>query len=157
VLEDLRPARELIPALRDPKRKLVLISGPPVTWEKMGNAQKGAVKGICIFEGWAKNPKEALELCKSGEVEFEPNHHHGSCGPMAGTITGSFPVYVVRNTAFGNTAISRPADLAQQFGDFNNIADIQWWRDGVAPYLGEAIRKAGGIPLNKVSCALVVG
>ncbi len=50
VLEDLRPARELIPALADPKRKLVLISGPPVTWKNMGNAQKGAVAGICIFE-----------------------------------------------------------------------------------------------------------
>jgi hypothetical protein len=50
VLEDLRPARELIPALADPNRKLVLISGPPVTWKNMGNAQKGAVAGICIFE-----------------------------------------------------------------------------------------------------------
>ncbi len=56
---------------------------------------------------------------------------------MAGTITGSFPVYVVRNTAFGNTAFSRPADLSQQFGDYRDIADIKWWRDGVAPHLGK--------------------
>ena len=56
---------------------------------------------------------------------------------MAGTITGSFPVYLVRNKAFGNTAISRPADLSQQFGDYNHIEDIKWWRDGVAPHLGK--------------------
>jgi hypothetical protein len=56
---------------------------------------------------------------------------------MAGTITGSFPVYVVRNTAFGNTAFSRPADLSQQFGDYRDIQDIKWWRDGVAPHLGK--------------------
>lgn len=150
VLEDLRPARELIPALADPNRKLVLVSGPPVTWANMCNAQKGAVQGICMFEGWAKTPAEAFALCAAGKVEFAPNHHHGSCGPMAGTITGSFPVYMVRNTAFNNTAISRPADLAQQFGDYNNIADIQWWRDGVAPYLGQAIRHLGGVPLNQM-------
>ena len=64
-----------------------------------------------------------------------------SCGPMAGTITGSFPVYLVRNTAFGNTAISRPADLSQQFGDYNHIEDIKWWRDGVAPHLGKVERR----------------
>ena len=64
VLEDLRPARELIPALADPKRKLVLISGPPVTWKNMGNAQKGAVAGICMFEDWAKTPEEAFALCE---------------------------------------------------------------------------------------------
>src|SRR3990167_9006174 len=52
VLKDIRPAREVIPALSDPKRKLVLVSGPPVTWKNMCNAQKGAVLGICMFEGW---------------------------------------------------------------------------------------------------------
>lgn len=103
-----------------------------------------------MFEGWASTPQEAWDLCAKGKVEFEPNHHHGSCGPMAGTITHSFPVYIVKNQAFGNTAISRPADLAQQFGDFNNIQDIIWWRDGVAPHLGKAVRHLGGIPLNKM-------
>ncbi len=58
VLEDLRPARELIPALADPDRKLVLLSGPPVSWKNMGNAQKGAVAGICIFEVLKKKEKK---------------------------------------------------------------------------------------------------
>lgn len=150
VLKDIRPAREVIPALSDPKRKLVLVSGPPVTWKNMCNAQKGAVLGICMFEGWAKTPEEATRLCAEGAVEFEPNHHHGACGPMAGTITGSFPVFVLENRAFGNIAISRPADLAQQFGDYHNIQDIKWWRDGVAPYLGQAVRVMGGVPLNQL-------
>jgi hypothetical protein len=69
VLEDLRPAREFIPALADPTRKLVLISGPPVTWKKMGNAQKGAVAGICIFEVFffeKKKKKKDLTFCKKG-------------------------------------------------------------------------------------------
>lgn len=39
VLQDIQPAGKLIPALSDPKRKLVLLSGPPVGWDKMCNAQ----------------------------------------------------------------------------------------------------------------------
>lgn len=69
---------------------------------------------------------------------------------MAGTITSSFPVYVVENRTFGNKAYSRPADLAQQFGDYTNLEDIKWWRDGVAPYLRQGLRKLGGVPLNKM-------
>jgi len=147
-LEDIRPAREVIPALNNPNDKLVLVSGPPVTWKEMAGAQKGAVAGICMFEGWAKNKDEAYDLCEKGTVRFEANHAHKACGPMAGTITPSFPVYVVRNKGFGNVTYSRPADLAQQFGDYNNIEDIKWWRDSVAPYLGQALRKTGPIPLN---------
>jgi len=75
-----------------------------------------------------------------GEVKIEPNHHHNACGPMAGTISPSFPIYVVENKAFGNVAFSRPADLAQQFGDYKNLEDVKWWRDGVAPSLSKVLR-----------------
>jgi len=119
-----------------------------VTWQEMAGAQKGAVAGVIMFEGWAKNKDEAFDLCSSGKVRFEPNHAHGACGPMAGTISPSYPVYVVRNKGFGNVTFCRPADLAQQFGDYTNLDDIKWWRDGVAPYLGKALRKTGPIPLN---------
>eukprot|EP01091_Cochliopodium_minus_P001348 TRINITY_DN11212_c0_g1_i1.p1 TRINITY_DN11212_c0_g1~~TRINITY_DN11212_c0_g1_i1.p1 ORF type:complete len:452 (-),score=140.05 TRINITY_DN11212_c0_g1_i1:37-1257(-) len=148
ILKDIRPAKEVIPALNDKNRKLVLLSGPPVNWKNMGNAQKGAVQGICIFEGWANTPEEAYQLCERGEVDFEPNHHHNSAGPMAGTISPSFPLFVVENTTFKHTVYSRPADLAQQFGDFNNIEDIKWWRDGVAPSLSLGLKKRGPIDLN---------
>jgi len=67
---------------------------------------------------------------------------------MAGTISPSFPIYVVENKKFGNKGYSRAADLAQQFGDFNNIQDIQWWRDGVAPHLSTAIKRLGGLNMN---------
>jgi len=66
---------------------------------------------------------------------------------MAGTISPSFPVFVVENRRFGLKVYCRPADLAQQFGDYNNIEDIKWWRDGVAPSLSRAIRTLGGLQL----------
>lgn len=34
--------------------KTILHAGPPVTWEKMCGAMKGAVTGALVFEGWRK-------------------------------------------------------------------------------------------------------
>jgi hypothetical protein len=54
-----------------------------------------------------------------GEIRLEPNHHHQSVGPMAGTISPSAPVWVVENTAFGNHAFCRQVEGNQQFGDYS--------------------------------------
>lgn len=42
--------------------KTILHAGPPVTWEKMCGAMKGAVTGALVFEGLAKDLDEAAEL-----------------------------------------------------------------------------------------------
>ena len=73
VLIDLAPAIEVIPGMED---KMVLLAGPPITWEKMCGAQRGAVIGEVIYEGWAKTVDESIELLSSGEIKLEPNHHH---------------------------------------------------------------------------------
>ena len=39
--------------------KMVLHSGPPIAWENMCGAQRGAIIGEVIFEGWAKTSEEA--------------------------------------------------------------------------------------------------
>ena len=39
--------------------KTILHAGPPVTWEKMCGAMKGAVTGALVFEGLAKDLDEA--------------------------------------------------------------------------------------------------
>jgi len=85
----------------------------------MCGAQRGAVIGMCLFEGWAGTPEEAVTLLEAGEIALEANHHHATVGPMAGTITASLPVWVVENKAFGNRAYCRPAESFQQFGDYH--------------------------------------
>lgn len=50
--------------------KTILHAGPPVTWEKMCGAMKGAVTGALVFEGLAKDLDEAAELAASGEITF---------------------------------------------------------------------------------------
>ena len=73
VLVDIAPAIEVIPGLED---KMVLHSGPPIAWEKMCGAQRGAIIGEVLYEGWAKNVEEAVRLLETGQIKLEPNHHH---------------------------------------------------------------------------------
>ena len=157
VLVDVAPAAEVIPGMRD---RLVLHSGPPVDWTRMCGAQKGAVIGMCIFEGWAKDRAEAERRITAGEISFEPNHHHSTVGPMAGTITSNMWVWVVENKAFGNRAHCRQVESFQQFGDYSPkaLGALEKWRDVWGPALRAAVRKMGGVPLKPlITRALMMG
>jgi len=157
VLLDIVPAGEVIPGLRD---RMILHSGPPVTWAAMCGAQRGACMGMVLFEGWAQSPEEAVALLASGAITFEPNHHHQTVGPMAGTITRSLPCFIVENRTFGNVAYSRRADPRQQFGDYSDGAldGLRRWRDTWGPSLGRGLRQLGGLPLKPLlSKALHMG
>lgn len=149
VLVDVAPAGEVIPGLSD---RMMLHSGPPVDWQHMCGAQKGAVIGMLLFEGWAKNEEEAIKKLEDGAITFEPNHHHQAVGPMAGTITPSMWVFVIENKTFGNRAFCRQVEGRQQFGDYSQEAlqDLIRWRDIWAPSLREGLRQIGGLSLKPI-------
>ena len=83
-LVDIAPAGEVIPGLSG---KMILHSGPPIEWTRMCGAQKGALIGQTLFEGWAQTVDQARTMLESGEIRLEPNHQHHTVGPMAGTIS----------------------------------------------------------------------
>jgi hypothetical protein len=149
VLVDIAPAGEVIPGLQD---KMILHSGPPIEWSYMCGAQRGAIIGMTLFEGWAETADQAQEMLDSGEINLEPNHHHQAVGPMAGTISTSAPVWVVENKAFDNRAFCRQVEGRQQFGEFSQDAlnGLRMWRDIWAPTLREALAKTGGLDLNPI-------
>jgi hypothetical protein len=126
----------------------------------MCGAQRGAAIGMCLFEGWAKDPQEAEGMLRSGEIALEPNHHHGAVGPMAGTITRNMWVWVVENKAFGNREYCRQVESFQQFGDYSPkaLGLLEQWRDVWGPALRVAVHKLGGVPLKPlVARALLMG
>ena len=149
VLIDIAPAIEVIPGLED---KMVIHSGPPITWDRMCGAQRGAVIGEVIFEGWAKTVEEATSLLENGKIKLEPNHHHQTVGPMAGTISANSWVYVVENKTFGNKAFCRQVEGTQQFGDYSEKAldSLRSWRDTFAPSLRAALKADGELPLKPI-------
>lgn len=149
VLVDIAPAREVIPGMQD---KMILHAGPPIDWPFMCGAQRGAIIGMTLYEGWAETPDQAQAMLESGEIRLEPNHHHQAVGPMAGTISASAPVWVIENKAFGNRAFCRQVEGRQQFGEFSPEAlnGLFMWRDVWAPTLRGALREIGDLELKSI-------
>ncbi len=149
VLVDIAPACEVIPGMQD---KMVIHAGPPIEWQRMCGAQQGAIIGMVMYEGWAKTPEDARKMLDKGEICLEPNHHHQTVGPMAGTISPSAPVWVVENKTFGNRAFCRQVEGNQQFGDYSEQAlrGLQLWRDVWAPTLRKALHTLGGLDLKPI-------
>ena len=149
VLVDIALAGEVIPGMEG---KLITYAGPPIEWPRMCGAQRGALTGMVLFEGWAQTIEDAERMLGRGEIRLEPNHHHQAVGPMAGTISPSLPVFVVENKAFGNRAFCRNVEGMQQFGDYseNALNGLRFWRDTAAPSMRLGVQRASGINLKPI-------
>ncbi|HEX7180487.1 MAG TPA: DUF1116 domain-containing protein [Thermoanaerobaculia bacterium] len=150
ILTGLATARDVVPGMRD---GLLLHAGPPIEWERMSGPLRGAVLGALIFEGRARGEAEAAALVERGEVAFEPCHHHGAVGPMAGVISSSMKVYVVEDATHGHRTFSNLNEgygKVLRYGAFGEevLAKLRWMNDVMAPVLAEAVALSGGIDLR---------
>lgn len=149
VATGIEKAKDVIPRM---KERTLLHAGPPVSWERMCDAQRGAVMGASVFEGWAETPEEAARMAERGEIEFAPCHDHDSVGPMAGIISPSMSVYVVKNETHGNTAycnLNEGLGKVLRYGAYSKevIDKLEWMEKEMAPLLVEAFKKSGPIDL----------
>ena len=153
-------AIDVIPGM---KKNLLLHAGPPVTWDRMCGPQKGAVMGALMYEGLAKSPEEAVKLAASGEIQFDPAHHHKTAAPMAGIVSASMPVIVIENETFGNRGfcnLNEGIGKVLRMGAYSPdvIERLKWMETVMLPVLSKAIKKAGKIELKPIiSEALTMG
>jgi len=131
----------------------LLHSGPPVSWESMSGPQRGAVIGALQYEGLAESVSEAETLAASGEITFEPCHHHGVVGPMAGVVSPSMPLMKVKNRHGGNVAYSNLNEglgTVLRFGAYSDdvIEHLVWMEQTLAPVLRRAVRDCDGVDLK---------
>ncbi|QYK50254.1 MAG: DUF1116 domain-containing protein [Anaerolineales bacterium] len=150
ILRGVAPAKDVIPGM---KPNLLLHAGPPIEWERMSGPLRGAVIGALIFEGLAKDEKEAVALVEKGEIEFDPCHHHDTVGPMAGVTSSSMMVYILENETHGNKAFSNLNEgygKVLRYGAFSEevIAKLRWMNDSMGPLLAKAIEASGGIDIR---------
>ncbi len=159
-LVDIRLAGDVVPGLEG---KSVYHAGPPVAWDRMCGPMRGAIIGACLFEGWARTPEEAVALAEADKLRFDSCHNNRAIGPMAGIITPSMQVHVVRNEAFD---IETYSTLYMGIGkvlrhgayDQSVLDRLVWMNRDLGPLLRDAIRRAGGIDLkNIVAQALQMG
>jgi hypothetical protein len=150
ILKGVALAKHVIPGM---KENLLLHAGPPIEWAQMSGPMKGAIIGGLIFEGLAKNEKQAAGMVEAGEVEFDPCHHHNSVGPMAGVTTSSMMVYEIENVTHGNKAfcnLNEGYGKVLRYGAFSEevIDKLKWMNDVMAPILNEAIFAADGLDIR---------
>jgi hypothetical protein len=142
-------AKDTIPGLTN---TTFLHAGPPVSWEQMCGPMRGAILGGIIYEGLANNASEAEKLATS-TIEYHPCHHFHAVGPMAGVITPSMPVWIVKNETFGNYAYSTLNEglgKVLRFGAYGPevIQRLNWMRNELYPIIKQAVEIKGEIDLR---------
>ncbi|HET9002232.1 MAG TPA: DUF1116 domain-containing protein [bacterium] len=153
-------ARDVIPGMAD---DVLLHAGPPITWDRMSGPVRGAVIGALLYERRAETEDEAVALVESGRVRFDPCHHHGAVGPMAGIVSPSMPVCIVENRTAGNRAYSTLNEgygKVLRYGAYGqDVLDrLRWMEQTLAPALGRALELAGGIDMKTlIAQALQMG
>jgi hypothetical protein len=153
-------AEKVVPGM---KKNLILHSGPPITWDRMSGPTRGAVIGALIYEGMAANQEEAEKLAASDKIEYAPCHEHSSVGPMAGIISASMPVWIIKNEEYGNYAyctLNEGLGKVLRYGAFGDdvIKRLKWMEQIMYPVLKKAVEKLGKIDLkNIIAQALHMG
>jgi len=150
-------ARDVIPGFAPRSgRMLIAHSGPPIGWERMCGPTRGAVMGALIYEGLARTPEEAAALAASGDIEFAPCHHYGAVGPMAGIISPSMPVFIIKNETFGNFAYATQNEglgKVLRYGAYGpEVVQRLKWMDAVLyPSLKAALEVTGPVDLRSMT------
>lgn len=152
MLIGMKRAREIIPGMTE---NTILHAGPPIEWERMCGPMRGAIVGALMYEGRAESPEEAERLAASGQIQYSPCHEHSAVGPMAGIVSPSMPVFMIRNDAASNlafTTMNEGLGKVLRYGAFSPdvIERLRWMEAVLYPILRRAIETLGSIDLKGI-------
>ena len=156
-LVDVRPASEALGL--EPGR--FLHAGPPVDWERASGPLRGALIGAMLLEGLADSPDAAEAALASGDgVGWEPCHHRGAVGPMAGVVTPSMWVFELRDEVHGNTSwcsLNEGLGKVLRYGAYGPevIDRLRWMGDVLGPLLQKAVRGGGPVDVRAIVAQMI--
>lgn len=141
VLRGLLPAKEVLKGMHD---HTILHAGPPIEWEDMCGAMRGAIIGGILYERFASTPDEAIEKINLGEFEFAPCHSFGAVGPMAGIVTPRMPMMIIEDHANGTTgyaSLNEGWGRTLRFGAFDQsvIERLDWMENNLSQHLTRSL------------------
>ncbi|WP_329520108.1 DUF1116 domain-containing protein [Spirillospora sp. NBC_01491] len=150
-LVDVRPAGEVLGL----EPGTFLHAGPPLEWERASGPMRGALVGAMLLEGLAATPEEAAGALARGAATLDPCHHHGTVGPMAGVVSPSMWMLVVRDAEHGGTAycsLNEGLGKVLRYGAYGPevIERLRWMGAGLGPLLREAVRRHGPVDLLSI-------
>ena len=152
---DIRPAGECVEGLED---HMILHSGPPIDYEDMVMLHQRGMVSAMLFEGWAKDEKEAVEIIRSGEIKIDSALNHNTVGAGTGIITKSVAMNVIEDRRNHTTAATFPAEGPVYQGGFcgwglynEGIAEnLRYMREVLFPPMREMLAKNGGIAIKPI-------
>ena len=138
-----------------------LHAGPPVDWERASGPLRGALVGAMLLEGMADSPDAAETALASGSgVSWEPCHHRGAVGPMAGVVTPSMWVFELRDEVHGNTSwcsLNEGLGKVLRYGAYGPevIDRLRWMGEVLGPLLQTAVRRTGPIDIKAIVAQMI--
>jgi hypothetical protein len=156
-LVDVRPAAEALGL----ERGQFLHAGPPVDWERASGPLRGALIGAVLLEGLADTPEQAEQLLASGDgVSWEPCHHRGAVGPMAGVVSPSMWMFELRDDVHGNTSwcsLNEGLGKVLRYGAYGTevIERLRWMNAVLGPLLQTAVRAGDPVDIKAIVAQMV--
>ncbi|MGK5552247.1 DUF1116 domain-containing protein [Actinomadura kijaniata] len=147
-LVDVRPAREVLGL----EPGAFLHAGPPIAWDRASGPLRGALVGAMLLEGLADTPERAERALAGGAADLEPCHGRGAVGPMAGVVSPSMWMLVVRDPEHGGTAccsLNEGLGKVLRYGAYGPevIERLRWMGAVLGPLLRDAVRRHGPLDL----------
>jgi hypothetical protein len=138
-----------------------LHAGPPLTIDRASGPMLGALIGAVLFEGLEPDPEAAERALRAGrtaagvDITLDPCHHHRTVGPMAGVVSPSMWVFVLRDPVHGGTAfcsLNEGLGNVLRYGAYGAevVERLQWMSRVLGPLLQVAVRRrvAGAGPID---------
>jgi hypothetical protein len=151
-LVDVRPAAEVIGLAPGQ----FCHAGPPITWDRAAGPLRGALIGAMLLEGLADNPEAAERTLAAGDsVELMPCHALGGVGPMAGVVSPSMWVFVLRDEAHDRTSwctLNEGLGAVLRYGAYGPavIDRLRWMAAVLGPALRAALRAHGPVDIKAI-------
>jgi hypothetical protein len=138
-----------------------LHAGPPLTVDRASGPMLGALIGAVLFEGLEPDAAAAEQALRTGRtsqgvaITLDPCHHHRTVGPMAGVVSPSMWVFVLKDPVHGGTAfcsLNEGLGNVLRYGAYGPevIERLQWMSRVLGPLLQVAVRRrvAGAGPID---------
>jgi hypothetical protein len=156
-LVDVRPASEALGL----ERGQFLHAGPPVDWERASGPMRGALIGAVLLEGLAGSAEEAERVLSHGEgVGWEPCHHRGAVGPMAGVVSPSMWMFELRDDVHGTTSwcsLNEGLGKVLRYGAYSGevIDRLRWMNAVLGPLLQRAVRSGEPVDVKAIVSQMI--
>lgn len=155
-LVDVRPAAEVLQL----ERGHFLHAGPPITWDRASGPMRGALIGAVLFEGLAPDEAAAERQLAGGAFTWEPCHHRGAVGPMAGVVSPSMWMLELIDPADGRRSwcsLNEGLGKVLRYGAYSPdvIERLAWMSDVLGPALQLATHARGPIDIRAIVAQMV--